>query len=161
VLVLTAAEPIGIPPMADSQRQYLLSKEGRKATYRLETPEPLRQWTTLSRAEQSKVLLQCLDQGLVVGSARSGESYAGRLLERQIAEITKRKREAFLAALTPEQRNAYAQPQAVLRLGDPSIDRVKIAAEVAATTERRNKVIASLTAEQRALYDDLQSWLKP
>ena len=160
VLVLTSTNPIKIPELSERQVEFLLSKESIKRTNAFHgMPIELHSiWGKVTREGQAQVLSGYLQRGLVVGALES-EGYAAKLLQRQISERVKEKREAFVASPTPEQKAAFTAPQAAIRFTDPSAAREKQAAVAKSTQTRRDEVLANLTPEQRALYDEYQSWL--
>lgn len=162
--VLTlAANPIKLPEMHERQVEFLLSKEGIKRMNSSHgMPMELHMvWNKINREGQAEVLASYLRQGLVRGIPRRGESYSGKLLEKQITQRLAEKRNAFTASLTEEQKTAYMTPQRAIRFTDPPAEREKQMAAAKAGQANREAVLANLTPAQRALYDEYQSWLKP
>ena len=114
----------------------------------------------VTREGQAEVLVGYLRQGLVVG-ALEGEGYTGKLLQKRMAARLKEKRDAFLASLTPEQKNAYTTPQPAIRYADPPAVREQQSATAKTGQARRDHVLAKLTPEQQALYEEYRSWMNP
>lgn len=167
VLALTTPNPIKLPELGERQVEFLLSKEGIKLMNRFQgMPVELGMvWDKVNREGQVEVLTDYLRRGVVVGFFRSpmggGTGFSSRLLQRQISQRNKQRREAFIASLTPEQAARYHTAMPAIGLRSSPEERAKQVALAKATQAQQAEVIASLTAEQRALYDEYQSWLNP
>lgn len=167
VLALTTPNPIKLPELGERQVEFLLSKEGIKLMNSSQgMPGELGMvWDKVNREGQVEVLTGYLRRGVVVGFFRSpvggGTGFSSRLLERQISQRNKQRREVFLASLTPEQAARYNTAMPAIGLRSSPEERAKQLALAKAAQAQQAEVIAGLTAEQRALYDEYRSWLNP
>ncbi|WP_438480942.1 M56 family metallopeptidase [Oleiharenicola lentus] len=165
VLALTTSDPIALTELQDFVVNSILSKEGIKRLneFRGVPSELALVWDELSRQGQAEVLNGYLLRGLVVGvHIRPGGgagSSSGKLFEKEIAQRDKARRDAFFAALTPEQRARYSVSQQAIRFTASAAEREKASAAANAAKTSRAEVLAELTPAQRALYDEWWSWL--
>ncbi len=166
MLTLITTNPIRIPEMGERQVASMLSKDSikRMNAYQGMPAELTMVWNKLSRDGQAEVLLSYLNRGQVVGLVRSpygATGFSSRLLAKQISQLLAEKRKAFMDSLTDEQKSVFLTRQQAIRFTDPPAEREKQAAAGKVAQAKQEEMLANLTPEQRVLYDEYQSWLKP
>ena len=112
-------------------------------------------WAQLNREAKEAILLFYLQQGLVV-SISVGETSIASLFERQMAQRSRARMKAFMASLTPEQQELFrGSAQGLVRMGTPPAQLDTLAEKNRWAGSSREQLLASLTPEQRQLYDAL------
>lgn len=119
-------------------------------------------WNKINRAGKEAILLNYLRSGEVVQVLEVSGGYStasGFLFSERLSAIRREQKEKFLASLTPEQKAKFGSgAAAAIRFTDSAVkihEQQKRGQEAAA---RRDEVIASLTPEQKKLYDE---WMGP
>jgi len=164
VVTLTDQNPIPLPEINDRTLQTLLSQEGirRMNDYRGMPSELAMVWDKISREGQAEVLMSYLRRGLVVGvivRPNGINGYGGKLFGEQISQRSRAALDAFLASLTPGQREAYGSShQMAIRFTDPPNERERQLAVARAAESRRAQMLSELTPKQRELYEQYQGW---
>lgn len=164
VLNLTTSDPIELPQISAAQLELLLSKENLKriSEYRGPSGEITMVWDKVNREGQAQVLTSYLRAGWAVSihsSSQGSGASARNLLQNEIRTRNKKREDTFLASLTPEQRARFSPRQQAFRLTASPEEREKQTAAFKAVEASKAEVVANLTPEQRALYDEWQSWI--
>lgn len=164
LLNLTTSNPIELPQISAQRLEFLLSKQNLKqmSEYRGPSDEITMVWDKVNRAGQAQVLTSYLQAGWAVSIHRSSHgsgASARNLLQNEIRTRNKKREDTFLASLAPEQRARFNPRQQAIRLTASPEEREKQMAALKAVEAGKAEVVASLTPEQRALYDEWQSWI--
>jgi hypothetical protein len=114
-------------------------------------------WNTLNREAKEAILLSYLQLGLVVRISQ-GEISVGQLFEQQMFQRSQERMRAFVASLSPEQE-AWFRGSAVglVRMDAPPEKLAAQAEKNRQTGANKEKLLASLTPEQRKLYDAMRA----
>jgi beta-lactamase regulating signal transducer with metallopeptidase domain len=120
-------------------------------------------WSKINRAGKEAILMNYLRAGEIVQvleTTSGGYSTSSAFLfAEKLAAIRREKQQVFLASLTPEQRTKFGSgAAAAVRFTDSAVkvqEQMQRGKEAAA---RREEVVASLTPEQKKLYDE---WMGP
>ena len=167
VFTLTEPRPVKFPSVTDQpelqERMMRMPEEKmrRMSAYaRLRTQgvpdELVFTWAKLNREAKEAILLFYLQAGLVVSISSDpvGETSVGSLFERQMAQRSRERMKAFMASLTPEQRELFkGSAQGLVRIGTPPAELESLADKNRRAGSNLEQLLASLTPEQRKLYD--------
>lgn len=162
VLMLYKPRAVAFPQFSPAEVESLLDAYGHHDNRPGLPIEVVNRWPGLSYEEKEKALLERLNQGFVVSVAAAGKSAViARLFDKQFTARNKARREAFLNSLDPAQRKRFVgNPQPLVSLKQPpqalkaQVETSRLAGEKAASD--RAAVLAELTPEQRALYEQWQ-----
>lgn len=165
VLPVVRALTVAFPVLTEAEIEALLSpaslKDMERTTFSL-APELEKNWPTMRRDKKEAVLLQHLKEGLLMSYVTTPSGVAGSIgpLFAELAVQRKRERlAAFTASLTPEQRKIFAGTDAPVFSvndlgGDPQAVKVKMATAKVKNDRALENLRATLSAEQKKLYDD-------
>ena len=163
VFPLLDPRSVDFPDLAPNYVEAIVSGHGRsRPENRMLPPEVMLAWNKINREGKEAILLNYLRSGLVArfhhGPEGSGASM-GQLFEKQISQRNKERHEAFLAGLTPEQRERFnGGLQPVIRLTAPPEEQEAQMAKARKIKAAQDEVIAGLTPDQRKLYE---AWRPP
>jgi beta-lactamase regulating signal transducer with metallopeptidase domain len=158
--VFDQGDPKGIklPSFTAQEIERLLSHDHGLRTQGAGLPyEVMSAWPTINREGKIAILMNYLKSGHVVEIAFRPDGMSGssrRLFAEQLEERTRQRLEAFLAALTPEQRTQFGRGgQMAISLKASAAERANQLERASGQKSNQDSVIASLTPEQRKLYD--------
>jgi len=166
VFPLLDPRPVEFPVFTPQHVEALVSRQGRWGRDDRTMPvELLMAWGKINREGKEAILLAYLRGGNVIGiepdltgrGFRGGTS-SSQLFARQISQRNKERREAFLASLTPEQRERFSVASPAIRLTAPPEEREAQMAQARKVKAAQDEVIAGLTPAQRQLYE---AWQPP
>jgi len=114
-------------------------------------------WPKINREGKIAILMSYLQGAEVVQIFRTPEDGGitvsrGFLFAEQLQAISHVRRDRFIASLTPEQKAGFTPARAIHFVDSPDQIQQQMA-EAKKSNASREKVLASLTAEQRALYN--------
>lgn len=161
VLTLTTSNPIELPEISDRQVEFFLSTKERIWNMReFRVGDLMMVWNDVNREGQIRALTSYLKVGFAVGIIpQSGEISYSNVLRKEISRRDKVRRDAFIASLTPEQRARFNTPQRAINFKASLAEREKLIAAGKVVETGKAEVVAALTPEQRALYDEWMSWM--
>ena len=116
-------------------------------------------WAELNREAKEAILLHYLQRGLVVSISSDpvGETSIGQLFEGQMEQRSQERIKAFVSTLTPEQHDLFrGSSQGLVRLDASPEKQAVLADKNRRSGSNLEQLLASLTPEQRRLYDAIR-----
>ena len=158
VFTLTDPRPVKFPEFSPQQVEMMISEMNRGRPRNEGAPiELMRTWSELSREAKEDILLSYLRSGVVIDISSRSSASSARLFERQMVQRIQERMDAFLASLTPEQRELFrGSSKGLVRIGTPPMDKEALAAKNNRASSSLEQLLASLTADQRKLYDAMR-----
>ncbi len=166
VFTLTEPRPVKFPSVTDQpELQERMMRMPDYVRLRREgvPSELVFTWGELNREAKEAILLFYLQRGLVVSlSNPPGETSIAQLFERQMTQRSQERMKAFRASLTPEQWELFkGSAQGLVRMGAPPAGQEALAAKNSQAGSKLEQLLASLTPEQRKLYDAMRPGPRP
>lgn len=158
VFTLTDPRPVKFPDFSPQQVEMMIRGTSRGRPQNEGAPiELIRAWSELSREAKEVILLSYLRSGVVINISSSSSASSGRLFERQMVQRIQENAGAFLASLSPEQRELFrGSSQGLVRLDASPAGQAALADKNRQAGSKLEQLLASLTPEQRKLYDAMR-----
>lgn len=154
---LTEPRTVKFPEFTPQQIESLLSPDNQEKGRPRIPYEVTQAWGVINRDGKEAILLNYLRAGYLLGihsGTQAPSLTTAFLFERQQSQRFRERYNAFIASLNAEQREAFSSgTQGAIRLDAPAEQRRASAARAKTQLEKRDAVIASLSPEQRKLYD--------
>lgn len=159
VFTLTEPRAVKFPEFSPGQVESFLRPTRRPPPFDGSVPNELLQaWGDLNREAKEVILLSYLRSGVVLDISSSSSLSRAPLFSRQIEQRQQERLQAFLATLTPEQHALFkGSSQGLVRIGASPEEQEAQAAKNRLTKSKQEELVASLTPEQRKLYDAMRS----
>lgn len=155
---LTNPRPVKFPEITPKQYDLIVTGSAKRSRDDERVPSELVfAWSAINAEGKEAILMNYLRRGLVIninGTPGGAGVITTRLFEKKIAQRVAERREAFVASLTPEQRERFrGGGQMAIKFTAPPEEREKMAALSQVNKAQQDRVIAELTPDQRQLYD--------